>query len=256
MVPNEPSGDSQELRSLVHDLRNPLQVIIGRSQNLASLLDQALKKEIEIDTNGLRQRVISDTGHILEALASMHELAFPSHGTSGADMNSLVQRVCSMLSLNDTYKYDCMYANASFPVTMKRGELTRVAFNLLVNAQEAMPQGGTITVKTDFGNVYNPLPVRNGIAVVSPGLYGTLTITDQGTGISPDVLPQMFVPNFSTKNRGSGLGLDIVLGLVKQAGGEIDVLSQVGEGSTFRVYIPVQAGYSQPQNQVAGNPSN
>ena len=120
-------------------------------------------------------------------------------------------------------------------------QLEQVILNLAVNARDAMPRGGTLTIAT------TPVPANEVPAAVqgeelAPGEYSLLTVTDTGTGIPPDILPKIFDPFFTTKDvgKGTGLGLATVYGIVKQSGGYVfaETLPD-GSGSRFSIYFPV-----------------
>ena len=141
------------------------------------------------------------------------------------------------------------FAEGSWPVLIDPGQLEQVLLNLAVNARDAMPDGGRLTIATD--NVV----VRAGEQVASllPGEYLLLTVSDSGAGIPPEVLPQIFEPFFTTKGaHGVGLGLATCYGIVRQAGGEILAESTPGFGSRFRVYLPRSTA---PLDQPAADPS-
>ncbi len=117
-------------------------------------------------------------------------------------------------------------------------QLEQVMMNLVVNARDAMPSGGRLTIRTgdvDLDATY----VQNHLDA-SVGPHVVITVADTGVGIAEDVLPRIFDPFFTTKEKakGTGLGLSMVLGSVRQAGGSIDVQSEVGKGTTFRLYWP------------------
>ncbi len=118
-------------------------------------------------------------------------------------------------------------------------QIEQVLINLALNARDAMPEGGTLTIAT------RPLRILPDAARKPsgppPGEYIELSVTDTGHGIEPDVLPKLFEPFFTTKKsgRGTGLGLATVYGIVKQSNGEISVETQIGKGTTFRVHLPL-----------------
>jgi len=121
-------------------------------------------------------------------------------------------------------------------------QFDQVIVNLALNARDAMPQGGTLAVRTSSLSVFRPM-VR-GQEVIPPGRYAVVEVADSGVGIPPDVLPKLFEPFFTTKKEsgGTGLGLATAYGIVRQTGGFIAVDSKPGEGTTFRIYLPIASG--------------
>jgi len=127
----------------------------------------------------------------------------------------------------------------------------QITMNLVVNARDAMPNGGRIEIRTTTVNLD---PATAAAREVQPGYYVRLSVADTGCGMSEATLKQIFQPFFTTKEvgKGTGLGLAIVYGVVKQSGGFVEVESQVGEGSTFHVFLPeltAEAVASQEQDQ-------
>src|SRR5204863_4664582 len=118
------------------------------------------------------------------------------------------------------------------------GQIEQVIMNLAVNARDAMPNGGKLMITTSCLTL--DYTSRRHFPDLNPGNYVLLTITDTGTGMSPEVKAHLFEPFFTTKGigKGTGLGLSIVYGIVHQSGGQISVSSEVGRGTTFQVYLP------------------
>src|SRR5262249_6434768 len=114
----------------------------------------------------------------------------------------------------------------------------QVLMNLCLNARDAMPDGGVLTIATGNEDVASPVHAPHG--VVSPGRYVTLTVADTGTGMDTPTLSRVFEPFFTTKapGKGTGLGLSMVYGIVGQSGGFIAVTSALGRGSVFKVFLP------------------
>lgn len=124
-------------------------------------------------------------------------------------------------------------------VRIDEGHLKQVLLNLLINARDAMPKGGAIELTVDSVEVATDEPPR--YPGVHPGRYARITVRDTGTGIDPTIQPHVFEPFFTTKDpsKGSGLGLSIVSGIAKDAGGTVVFATAPGEGTTFEVLLPL-----------------
>ncbi len=116
-------------------------------------------------------------------------------------------------------------------------QIEQVVLNLAVNARDAMPEGGTLTIRTSNVKLGDEAPLPH--PDLSPGEYVLLTVSDTGTGIEPETIEHIFEPFYTTKGeQGTGLGLAVVYGVVMQSGGHIDVESTIGQGTSFRIYLP------------------
>jgi signal transduction histidine kinase len=126
---------------------------------------------------------------------------------------------------------------ASLFLNIDAGQIQQVLTNLIVNASEAMLAGGGVELAISQERAVPP--EGSGCA---PGIYARVDVTDHGEGIAPDIVDQVFEPFFTTKQvgEGTGLGLSIAYGIVKEHGGWIDVRSELGQGSCFSVYLPIE----------------
>jgi CheY-like chemotaxis protein len=152
------------------------------------------------------------------------------------DMLKMVRRVIGEhieLKVESAEKLEAVHAD--------RGQLEQILMNLCVNARDAMPQGGTITIGTGQ-NRFDSKFCRQ-YPWTTPGEYVSLSITDTGTGIPREMVDRIFEPFFTTKEagKGTGLGLATVYGIVKNHKGMIAVETEVGQGTTFRIHLPVAA---------------
>jgi two-component system, cell cycle sensor histidine kinase and response regulator CckA len=150
-----------------------------------------------------------------------------------AELSHLLNRL-----LGENVELKMIHGRNLGPVRVDQGQLEQVIINLAVNARDAMPQGGTVTIRT--ANLESRLPFQRELEIMPPGAYVLIEVTDTGTGIPPEIISRIFEPFFSTKEVGSGtgLGLSTVYGIVKQTGGFIFVESEMGKGSKFAIYLP------------------
>jgi two-component system cell cycle sensor histidine kinase/response regulator CckA len=150
-----------------------------------------------------------------------------------SDISVLLDRL-----LGETVTLNVQHGRDLWAIKADLNQLEQVIVNLAVNARDAMPEGGTLTIRTQ--NVPTAESYRFREQGFKPGEYVLVEVTDTGTGMPPDVLDKIFEPFFSTKEvgKGTGLGLSTVYGIVKQTGGYIYVDSKPGEGTTFRILLP------------------
>jgi two-component system, cell cycle sensor histidine kinase and response regulator CckA len=149
------------------------------------------------------------------------------------ELRHLLQRL-----IGENIKLEVVHGRDLGLAKVDQGQLEQVIINLAVNARDAMPNGGTLTVRT--ANLREEREVRRGHEVMPPGDYIVIEVTDTGIGIPKENLPRIFDPFFSTKELGSGtgLGLSTVYGIVKQTGGFVFVSSAPGRGTAFRIFLP------------------
>ena len=152
------------------------------------------------------------------------------------NLNGIVVEMQSMLRplIGENIVLTTQLDPALGPIEADPGQLHQVVMNLVVNARDAMPNGGDLTIETANADVD-----EIGDGSIEPGRYITLTVRDAGEGIDEETLGQIFEPFFTTKeaDKGTGLGLATVYGIVKQSGGYVEVESEVGVGSAFRIYL-------------------
>ncbi len=226
---------------VAHDFNNLLMAIIGYSELLLARLREGdrLRKHIqEIKKAG--ERAAALTRQLLAF--SRRQVLVPQV----LDLNSVVSNVQKMLRRMIGEDIDLLTVPASDlgQVRADPGQVEQVIMNLAVNARDAMPEGGKLTLET--ANVaLDESYTRNHIDVL-PGRYVMLAVRDTGSGMDAETLSHIFEPFFTTKEegKGTGLGLATVYGIAKQSGGHIEVSSEPGQGTTFRVYLPrIEAAY-------------
>ena len=220
---------------LAHDFNNLLGVILGYCELLGErpdLAEPALKMIAEIHNAGttgknLTQRLLA---------FSRRQVLQPVF----LDLNEAVNRTAVMLNrlIGDNYELASVLSDSLGTIEADPSQIDQVLMNLAINARDAMPKGGTISIKTSNVEIDESYATLH--PTVSPGRYVMLTVSDTGIGMDPDTQSHIFEPFFSTKAPGSGtgLGLSTVFGIVKQSGGSIGVYSEPGHGTSFRIHFP------------------
>jgi len=156
------------------------------------------------------------------------------------DLNTIVTNLDPLLRrlMSENIEMKTLVSKEAGAIKADPGQIEQVIMNLVVNARDALPNGGRILIETS--NVDLDSTYTRDHAVVIPGPYALLAVTDTGVGMTPDTVGHIFEPFYTTKEsgRGTGLGLSTVYGIVKQSGGYIWVYSELGKGTTFKVYLP------------------
>jgi signal transduction histidine kinase len=156
------------------------------------------------------------------------------------DLNPLVENITRLLSrtLGEAIVIDVRLGGDVWPVMIDPAQLDSSLTNLATNARDAMPNGGRLSVTT--GNRHLDADYAAQHAELAPGDYAMIEVTDTGTGMDADTTVRIFEPFFTTKEqgKGTGLGLSMVHGFIEQSGGHINVYSEPGIGTTFRLYLP------------------
>jgi PAS domain S-box-containing protein len=236
---------------VAHDFNNLLSVVLGS----VTLLEGSLRGALEGAPQ--RDRVMADLHEIEEAARrgaalTRQLLTFSRKDVIApqvVDLDEVVDGVTGMLRRTIGEHIELQFVvdrEARWPVLVDRGQLEQVLVNLAVNARDAMPDGGTLTVETR--NVHLDEAFLQPEARATSGPYAVLIVSDTGVGMAPDVAARAFEPFFTTKSPGSGtgLGLATIYGIVTGAGGVVRLYSEPGIGTAVKVYFPATTAALSP----------
>ncbi len=219
---------------MAHDFNNLLGIIIGNldllrdARNADALIMELAGEALDAATRG------ADLTRRLLAFARRQPLQ-----SRRLDLDVLIGDTVRLLDrlLGEDVEINVDLAQGICAVTADPGQLEAALTNLATNARDAMPRGGKLTIATGHRTIEADYASAN--PEVQPGEYAMIEVTDTGAGMPPEIKNRIFEPFFSTKGeRGTGLGLSMVFGFIKQSGGHISVYSEVGVGTTFRLYLP------------------
>jgi PAS domain S-box-containing protein len=227
---------------IAHDFNNLLTVIIGSSETLAEELEDPDLRELA----GLVLDTAERAGELTSSLLAFARRQPLSPRT--IDLNRLLSEARPLIqrTLGVNLLFSIEMAADARAVYADRVQTEAAILNLCLNARDAMPEGGRLSLRTE-NVVFDPDFIRNhsGARV---GEYVAVRVSDTGGGIEPDVVPRIFEPFFTTKEvgRGTGLGLAMVYGFTKQSQGYIEVETELGVGTTFSLYLPVGPAQHEP----------
>ncbi|MBI3515932.1 MAG: CHASE3 domain-containing protein [Proteobacteria bacterium] len=224
---------------IAHDFNNMLHVMIGSIETLhrhAALQEPGYRQQLDIALEGGR-RAATLTRQLL-AFARQQPLQ-----PRALDPNKLVSGMTDLLrrTLGETVAIETVLAGGMWWTSADANQLESAILNLALNARDAMPHGGKLTIET--ANSFLDEAYARGHAEVAAGQYAMIAVSDSGTGMSHETIEKAFDPFFTTKEAGAGtgLGLSQVFGFVKQSGGHVKIYSELGDGTTVKLYLPRHA---------------
>jgi two-component system, cell cycle sensor histidine kinase and response regulator CckA len=221
---------------IAHDFNNLLTIIKGYTE--LALNRPGISPELQADVERVEDAAERASTLVRQLLAfSRRQVLQPKL----VDLNSIVMGLDKLLRrlMDEGIQMSALPGKDIGTIKADPGQMEQVIMNLVVNARDAMPNGGQLTVET--ANVELDAAYASEHATMRPGRYVMLAVSDTGTGMSPETVAHIFEPFYTTKEsgRGTGLGLSTAYGIVKQSGGYIWVYSELGHGSTFKVYLPL-----------------
>jgi nitrogen-specific signal transduction histidine kinase/CheY-like chemotaxis protein len=236
---------------VAHDFNNILTVIIGMTELLSD----------ELAGNAELSPIVAavDEAATRGAQLTQRMLAFarkqPLHSRD-LDLNEVVSRTVKLLerTLGEHIAVKTVLAGDLWTAFADSSQLEDTILNLAVNARDAMPGGGQLVIETANAVLDEQYAAQN--VEVMPGEYVSVSITDSGSGMSPDVVERAFEPFFTTKEvgRGTGLGLSMVYGFVKQSRGHVKIYSEIGHGTRIMVYLPRAAAAGRVAEEPGASP--
>jgi signal transduction histidine kinase len=233
---------------VAHDFNNLLTVIIGNLDHLDRILPQnpSYKRPIAAALRGASRA----------AMLTQQLLAFARRQPLVPEVvlvNNLVAGMSDLLrrTIGEAIQIETVLAGGLWLAFLDANQLENALINLAVNARDAMPEGGQLTIETANAHLDEVYAAMH--SEVEPGQYVGIFVTDTGVGMTPEVATQAFEPFFTTKDvgQGTGLGLSQVYGFVKQSGGHVKIYSEIGQGTTIKLYLPRHRGPESIDDQVA-----
>jgi PAS domain S-box-containing protein len=222
---------------VAHEANNQMTVVLGAASFLLTRSDlpDTARKDLEYIREAA-ERTAAITGQLL-AFSRRQVLQ-----TRVLDLDEVVQGLDGVLrrALGERSTL-VLQLRAHAQIKADPGQLAQVLLNLVLNSRDAMPLGGRVTIETRVTELTEAYAQQRPGVDIRPGHYAVLSVSDTGHGMGPDILGRLFEPFYTTKpiGKGTGLGLATVYGIVKQSGGYVWAYSEVGQGTTFKVYLPL-----------------
>jgi two-component system, NtrC family, sensor kinase len=237
---------------VAHDFNNLLTIIMGNIETAQRMVESwtdgaqiKLGRRLENAMHGA-QRAATLTRRLL-AFSRQQSL-----DPASLDLNRVLNGLSDFLrqALGEAVSLEIVGSGGVWPVQADRAELETAILNLAVNARDAMPDGGKLTIEAS--NSYLDEAYCRHHSDIPPGQYVQIAVTDTGAGMTKQVMDRAFEPFFTTKQtgQGTGLGLSQVYGFVKQSGGHVKIYSEIGEGTTVKVYLPRSAEKYTPREEI------
>jgi PAS domain S-box-containing protein len=224
---------------VAHDFNNLLTIIIGSLE----IAQRNVEKGQIVPAQQMRLLGNALTGAKRAATLTQRLLAFARRqplDPKPLNVNKFISGIGEFLQriLGESIHVEAVGSGGLWPVEVDPVQLESAILNLALNARDAMPDGGKLTVEAS--NIYLDQEYGRTNPEISPGQYVVIAVSDTGIGMAPETVARAFEPFFTTKavGQGTGLGLSQVYGFVKQSGGNVKVYSEVGEGTTIRIYLP------------------
>ena len=238
---------------IAHDFNNMLAVVLSG----LSLLQRRLEKgDTDVDKyiTAAREAANRAAGLTQRLLAFSRQ---QSLSPQALNANKMVSEMSELLrrTLGETIHLETVLAGGLWQVHADANQLENAVVNLAVNARDAMPEGGRLTIETANCHLDDAYASEHAITA---GQYVMVAVTDTGSGMAPDVAAKAFDPFFTTKGvgKGTGLGLSQVFGFVKQTGGHVKIYSELGQGTSVKIYLPRFYGPAElPQRSISSNTS-
>jgi PAS domain S-box-containing protein len=231
---------------IAHDFNNILMAIIG---NISIASMEAPPNSRIVERLTAAERASLQAKDLTQQLLTFSKGGAPIKST--ASVANLIRDSANFALRGSNVRCEMVIPDDLWPIEVDQGQMNQVINNLIINADEAMPDGGIIAVRAENVTLDTDSPAA---LPLRPGTYVKLTIFDQGIGIPPEHLSRIFDPYFTTKQKGSGLGLATAYSIIKKHDGYITVESRLGAGTSFTILLPASANQAPAASKGEGHP--